>query len=151
MTVWEVSSLGDIPFADTPNRTLSEIVKSGQRPQAPENCSGRLYQLMMECWDLNPNLRPTFSSIVERIQNMILCKQEDIQSVGDVEESLYNRRHGDTSPDLIENGGSPSGISEQSSTSLPSSPFSVGSLNLRRPRPSVDLEGIPEVHFETDT
>ena len=42
MTVWEVSSLGDIPFADTPNRTLSEMVKSGQRPQAPENCSGRL-------------------------------------------------------------------------------------------------------------
>ena len=33
------------------------------------------YQLMMECWDLNPNLRPTFSSILERIQNMILCKQ----------------------------------------------------------------------------
>ena len=42
MTVWEVSSLGDIPFADTPNRTLSEMVKSGQRPQAPENCSGTL-------------------------------------------------------------------------------------------------------------
>ena len=42
MTLWEVSSLGDMPFADTPNRTLSEIVKSGQRPHAPDCCSKQL-------------------------------------------------------------------------------------------------------------
>ena len=42
MTVWEVTSLGDSPFADTPNRTLSEMVRSGQRPQAPECCSRQL-------------------------------------------------------------------------------------------------------------
>ena len=42
MTVWEVSSLGDVPFADTPIRTLSEMVKNGQRPQAPDNCSRKL-------------------------------------------------------------------------------------------------------------
>ena len=61
-----------------------------------------------------------------------------------------NRRHSNTSPDLIENGGSSPGLSEQFSPSLPLSPFSVSSLNLRRSRPSVDLEGIPEVNFETD-
>lgn len=26
---------------------------------------------MMECWDLNPNSRPTFTKIVECIQHMI--------------------------------------------------------------------------------
>lgn len=42
MTVWEVTSLGDMPFADTPNRTLSDMVRSGQRPLVPDGCSHRL-------------------------------------------------------------------------------------------------------------
>ena len=42
MTMWEVTSLGDIPFADTPSRTLSDIVKSGQRPHVPDGCSQQL-------------------------------------------------------------------------------------------------------------
>ena len=42
MTVWEVSSMGDVPFTDIPNRTLSGMIKNGQRPQAPESCPERL-------------------------------------------------------------------------------------------------------------
>ena len=42
MVLWEVSSLGDTPFADTHNRMLAELLKKGETPHRPEECSQRL-------------------------------------------------------------------------------------------------------------
>ncbi len=39
MVMWEVASMGDTPFTETPNRSLVELVKQGQRPLNPQGTS----------------------------------------------------------------------------------------------------------------
>ena len=39
MLLWEVSSVGDTPFDDIPHRKLTELLKFGETPHKPEECS----------------------------------------------------------------------------------------------------------------
>ena len=38
-------------------------VKEGRKMQRPENCPDVLYDMMSECWEAQPNARPTFLDI----------------------------------------------------------------------------------------
>ncbi|KAI8438748.1 hypothetical protein MSG28_011153 [Choristoneura fumiferana] len=40
-----------------------QIVESGQRLERPEDCPDEIYQVMLDCWAYNPDLRPTFQQL----------------------------------------------------------------------------------------
>ena len=61
---------------------LATDVQKGMRPEFPENFSSKLQdlkQLILDCWDENPENRPSFSSICDRIeqQNHIINEDEE--------------------------------------------------------------------------
>lgn len=152
MTVWEVTSMGDMPFADTPNRTLSDMVRSGQRPHVPDCCSQQLYQLMMECWDLNPNSRPTFTKIVECIQHMIAFRDGHHRSsdINAPAQALLHRRPMRGKRSLLHSHSSPAVLVDTvSNGSPPPLPPPLGHTHTTL-RPKVVLEEIPECYLESD-
>ena len=71
--MWEIFYLGTaLPYCDfIANRSgLSNLVNSlklGKRLEKPPLCPKRLYNLMLKCWELNPQVRPSFSRLKEML------------------------------------------------------------------------------------
>ena len=71
--MWEIFHLGTaMPYADkTADRlgksALVNSLKLGERLEKPPLCPKHLYNLMLQCWELNPKVRPTFSTVKEKL------------------------------------------------------------------------------------
>lgn len=49
---------------------LADVVKhveKGYRMEAPEGCPPEIYEIMREAWDIDPDIRPTFSVVSEKL------------------------------------------------------------------------------------
>ncbi|XP_036379838.1 vascular endothelial growth factor receptor kdr-like [Megalops cyprinoides] len=78
--MWEIFSLGASPY---PGVQIDEEfccrLKEGMRMQAPEYSTSQIYQTMMECWGAEPEQRPTFTELVEKLGDLL---QASVQQDG---------------------------------------------------------------------
>ncbi|KFM58431.1 ALK tyrosine kinase receptor, partial [Stegodyphus mimosarum] len=65
--LWEVISLGYMPYPGRGNQEVMQLVTSGGRLEPPTNCPGPVYHIMMQCWHPHPDERPNFTTIIERL------------------------------------------------------------------------------------
>lgn len=68
VVLWEISTLGRFPYEDVENTALLPFLLSGGRLKKPENCSDKLYEVMLTCWHENPMERPSFARLMEIFQ-----------------------------------------------------------------------------------
>ncbi|KAK2143800.1 hypothetical protein LSH36_812g00136 [Paralvinella palmiformis] len=69
ITVWEIYSTGDSPFAKEKRSEVKRIMESGARPVQPDICSDELYkEVMMKCWEYKPSKRPSISEICSNLE-----------------------------------------------------------------------------------
>jgi fyn-related kinase len=59
----ELVTYGRIPYVGMPNIDLVKFLDQGYRMECPQNCPEKLYELMLQCWEHNPQNRPTFDSL----------------------------------------------------------------------------------------
>uniref|UniRef100_A0A3B4ZAH7 Tyrosine-protein kinase receptor n=1 Tax=Stegastes partitus TaxID=144197 RepID=A0A3B4ZAH7_9TELE len=71
--LWEIFSLGYMPYPCKTNQEVLEFVTSGGRMDPPKGCPGPVYRIMTQCWQHCPEHRPNFSTILERIN---YCTQD---------------------------------------------------------------------------
>ncbi|GAA6108678.1 leukocyte tyrosine kinase receptor isoform X1 [Tachysurus ichikawai] len=71
--LWEIFSLGYMPYPCRTNQEVLEFVTSGGRMDPPKSCPGPVYRIMTQCWQHCPEHRPNFSAILERIN---YCTQD---------------------------------------------------------------------------
>ncbi|KAF7258576.1 hypothetical protein EG68_04236, partial [Paragonimus skrjabini miyazakii] len=69
--MWEIVSGGIKPFVDLTNAEAAELVLRGQRLKRLSNCPPNLYVLMLECWNTNPQRRPTFASLKPKLRELV--------------------------------------------------------------------------------
>ncbi|KAL4648250.1 vascular endothelial growth factor receptor kdr-like isoform X2 [Arapaima gigas] len=78
--MWEIFSLGASPY---PGLQIDEEfccrLKEGTRMKAPEYASTEIYQTMLDCWHGEPEMRPTFTDLVERLGDLL---QANVQQEG---------------------------------------------------------------------
>ena len=67
---------GNIPYAGLPGTGVLEFVKSGGRLAKPEICLDEIYELMLDCWRVDPQERPSFDWIVQLIETIVQEKEE---------------------------------------------------------------------------
>jgi hypothetical protein len=52
-----------VPYSGAPNNDVYNIVMAGRKLPQPFTCSDKVYQVMMLCWQTDPNKRPSFSEV----------------------------------------------------------------------------------------
>jgi len=70
IVLWEIFSYGQTPY---PTLSLTEVIKavaSGYRMDAPDDCPQEIADMMFACWDSDPEKRPTFRQLYERIKQV---------------------------------------------------------------------------------
>ncbi len=69
--VWEVFTLGDLPYKALMDEDVIKALKAGQcQLEHPAGCPDDIYQLVLRCMRENPTERPSFSEIVIAIGDM---------------------------------------------------------------------------------
>ncbi|XP_055689522.1 insulin-like receptor isoform X2 [Lutzomyia longipalpis] len=64
VVLWEMATLASQPYQGLSNDQVLRYVIDGGVMERPENCPDQLYNLMRDCWQHKPNLRPSFIDIV---------------------------------------------------------------------------------------
>jgi len=75
MMLWEIFRL-EVPFRDRSPNEVAKLLCLGERPmilkdEFPPDCPEQLIALMTECWDQNPDCRPTFEHVVETLDEFL--------------------------------------------------------------------------------
>ncbi|XP_045167311.2 plexin-A1-like isoform X2 [Mercenaria mercenaria] len=68
VVLWELLTRGVTPYPDVDNSDIAAHVKEGNRLKKPKQCPEDVYGLMLRCWTLESESRPTFRQISEDIQ-----------------------------------------------------------------------------------
>ena len=68
---WKCVLLGGTPYADVATCEVGNRVMRGQRLSQLHCVDDDLYQLMLQCWQLDLDERPTFQEIAHILENML--------------------------------------------------------------------------------
>ncbi|XP_066227893.1 proto-oncogene tyrosine-protein kinase ROS isoform X2 [Saccopteryx leptura] len=93
--IWEILTLGHQPYPAHSNLDVLNYVQTGGRLEPPRNCPADLWNLMTQCWAQEPDQRPTFHKIQDRLQlfrnlflNSISQCREEVNPSGVVNEGF---------------------------------------------------------------
>ncbi|XP_067275309.1 tyrosine-protein kinase CSK-like isoform X2 [Pseudorasbora parva] len=68
--LWEIYSFGRVPYPRIPLKEVVPRVEKGYRMEAPDGCPAAVYDLMKQCWTLEPVSRPSFRLLREKLQHI---------------------------------------------------------------------------------
>ncbi|KAH7517506.1 hypothetical protein FEM48_Zijuj09G0072100 [Ziziphus jujuba var. spinosa] len=75
ISMWEILT-GEEPYANMHcGAIIGGIVKNILRPPVPERCDPEWRKLMEQCWSPDPEIRPSFTEITNRLRTMSIALQ----------------------------------------------------------------------------
>ncbi|XP_052285358.1 hepatocyte growth factor receptor-like [Dreissena polymorpha] len=74
VVLWELLTRGMCPYPAVDNWDMMRYLKTNRRLEKPDFCPDEVYQVMLRCWQWEPDDRPTFSELVTSIPE-ILCRR----------------------------------------------------------------------------
>ncbi|KAJ8035064.1 Tyrosine kinase receptor Cad96Ca [Holothuria leucospilota] len=90
--LWELFSLGDVPFARNTREEIEQKIRDGVVLTQPLCCPGAIYGIMLSCWNNSARKRPTCEILLHKIRNMVeKFKERDrnLPTVSEVPEMPY--------------------------------------------------------------
>lgn len=70
MTVWELLTYGERPYENVPARDVPELLEKGERLPQPAICTIDVYMIMIKCWMLDAESRPSFKELADEFAKM---------------------------------------------------------------------------------
>ncbi|CAM9873015.1 unnamed protein product [Lampetra planeri] len=71
VTMWETFTYGDRPYKGFKAADLVVFLKAEKRLDKPPGCPDAIYELMLKTWNIDTNLRPSFSDIEDALGRYI--------------------------------------------------------------------------------
>ncbi|KAA8593364.1 macrophage-stimulating protein receptor [Etheostoma spectabile] len=71
--MWELLTRGANPYPNVDPYDITHYLLKGRRLAQPQFCPDTLYSIMLTCWDPEPEIRPSFNSLVTDVQNILSC------------------------------------------------------------------------------
>lgn len=70
VTLWEMFTFGEKPFPDIKAFNILEHLEKGQRLNQPLICSIDVYTILIQCWLVDPDARPSFTELRKTFEMM---------------------------------------------------------------------------------
>ncbi|KHN75253.1 Insulin-like growth factor 1 receptor [Toxocara canis] len=67
VTIWEVYTYGEVPFGELSNGEVVSAVSNGVLLTKPKNAPEDLFQIMEDCWKIDPEKRPLCHDVLTRL------------------------------------------------------------------------------------
>uniref|UniRef100_A0A8C8S174 receptor protein-tyrosine kinase n=1 Tax=Pelusios castaneus TaxID=367368 RepID=A0A8C8S174_9SAUR len=69
--LWELLTRGASPYPEVDPYDITQYLLSGRRLPQPEYCPDSLYAVMLSCWAPSPEERPTFSTLIGEVEQIM--------------------------------------------------------------------------------
>ena len=69
--LWETFTLGGTPYPGLPTEQLLDYLSDGKRMDMPAKCPLDVYTVMRDCWIHEPEQRPHFTTLTERLAKIL--------------------------------------------------------------------------------
>lgn len=73
----ELVTLGRVPYPGMTNAEVLSKVEAGYRIENPKDCPYPLYEIMLNCWKTNPEVRPTFETLQWKLEEFFTSEGTD--------------------------------------------------------------------------
>ena len=71
----ELVTHGHVPYLGMTNGEVLAQLEQGYRMPPPPGCPDLIYQMMLECWKINPEERPTFEHLKHQLKDHVFYQQ----------------------------------------------------------------------------
>uniref|UniRef100_A0A8C5MKE9 Receptor protein-tyrosine kinase n=1 Tax=Leptobrachium leishanense TaxID=445787 RepID=A0A8C5MKE9_9ANUR len=70
VTLWEMMTFGEEPYAGIRLSEVPDLLEKGERLSQPHICTIDVYMVMVKCWMIDENIRPTFKELGNEFTRM---------------------------------------------------------------------------------
>ncbi|XP_057613896.1 receptor tyrosine-protein kinase erbB-3 [Chionomys nivalis] len=70
VTIWELMTFGAEPYAGLRLAEIPDLLEKGERLAQPQICTIDVYMVMVKCWMIDENIRPTFKELANEFTRM---------------------------------------------------------------------------------
>uniref|UniRef100_A0A8C2SU05 Receptor protein-tyrosine kinase n=1 Tax=Coturnix japonica TaxID=93934 RepID=A0A8C2SU05_COTJA len=70
VTLWEMMTFGAEPYAGIRLPEVPDLLEKGERLPQPHICTIDVYMVMVKCWMIDENIRPTFKELANEFTRM---------------------------------------------------------------------------------
>ncbi|XP_068123722.1 receptor tyrosine-protein kinase erbB-3 [Hyperolius riggenbachi] len=70
VTLWEMMTFGDEPYPGIQMSEVPDLLEKGERLPQPPICTIDVYMVMVKCWMIDENVRPTFKELGNEFTRM---------------------------------------------------------------------------------
>ena len=77
--LWETFTLGGTPYPGLPTEQLLDYLSDGKRMENPAKCPLEVYTIMRDCWIHEPDQRPHFTTLNERLGKILERNMTTVQ------------------------------------------------------------------------
>ncbi|KAJ8035084.1 Tyrosine-protein kinase transmembrane receptor Ror [Holothuria leucospilota] len=69
--LWELFSLGEVPFARSTKDEIEHALRDGFVMAQPLHCPGAIYEIMLSCWNNAAKNRPSYEDLLTKIRSIM--------------------------------------------------------------------------------
>ncbi|KAG4073502.1 hypothetical protein HA402_000726 [Bradysia odoriphaga] len=109
VTVWELLTFGKRPYENISSKDILASIEGGKKLEQPQICSLDIYIVLLQCWDVNADARPTFEQLEEMFSGFARDPGRYLSVPGDIHMRLpayTSQDEKDLIRTLTKNGGS---------------------------------------------
>ncbi|XP_015773225.1 PREDICTED: tyrosine kinase receptor Cad96Ca-like isoform X2 [Acropora digitifera] len=90
VVLWEIVTLGASPYPGMNSQEVINFLQDCYRMDKPKHCSDELYVLMLDCWQVSPQRRPTFIELSQHLTKLFSDDREYIDMKAYEDSSYVN-------------------------------------------------------------